>query len=131
MDKFDALLQSFSLDFFGKGQHKIDIEKALELKEDNTAMIVDLRTKEEADYVRFGFARNIPMSDVPDRITEIPKDKMVFLFCSSCVRAAIVYAYLRLNDYVDVKIITSGLNEIAAVLKPGYIAKLTVNKKET
>jgi len=131
MDKFEALLKSFSLDFFGKSKHKIDLEKALALKEENKAVIVDLRTKEEVDYVCFGFAVNLPMSDVPDRIAEIPRDKIIVLFCSSCVRASIVYAYLRLNDYVNVKILVSGLNEIAAVFKPGYILKRADYKEVT
>ena len=131
MDKFNVLLKSFSLDFFGKGDHKIDIEKALALKEENKAIIVDLRTKEEVDHVCFGFALNIPMSDVPERIAELPRDKMIVLFCSSCVRASIVYSYLRLNDYVNVRILVSGLNEIAAVLKPGYILKRADYKEVT
>jgi len=88
MDKFDNLLKTFNLDFFGKGAHKISAEKALELKQENKAFLLDVRTREEIDYVSFGFAKNIPVSDVPDRNNEIPKDKTVIVFCSSCVRAA-------------------------------------------
>jgi len=128
MDEFDNLLKTFDLDFFGKGKHKIGIERALELKEENKALIVDVRAKEEIDYVGFGFAMNIPVSDIPDRVDEIPKDKTVIVFCSACVRAAIVYTYLRLKDYKDVKILTSSLSEIAAVFKPGYVLRIAGNK---
>ena len=50
---------------------------------------------------------------------------MVIIFCSSVVRAAIVYTYLRLKAYADVKILTASLSEIAGCLKPGYVLKTT------
>ena len=123
MDKFGELLKNFNLEFFGSGSHKISIEKALESLRDNKAFIVDVRTKEEVSYVRFDFALNIPVSDMPDRFSEIPEDKTVIIFCSSVIRAAIVYTYLRLKGYADVKILTDGLSEIAGCLKPGYVLK--------
>ena len=123
MDNFDELLKNFDLEFFGSGRHKISVEKALELLRDNKAFIVDVRTKEEVSHVRFDFALNIPVSDMPDRLVEIPEDKKVIVFCSSVVRAAIVYTYLRLKGYADVRILTAGLSEIAGCLKPGYVLK--------
>ena len=125
MDKFDELLKNFDLEFFGSGGHKISVEKALESFRDNKAFIVDVRTKEEVNYVRFDFALNIPVSDLPLRMAEIPEDKTIIVFCSSVVRAAIVYTYLRLKGYADVKILTAGLSEIAGCLKPGYVLKTT------
>ncbi|RKY40229.1 MAG: rhodanese-like domain-containing protein [Candidatus Makaraimicrobium thalassicum] len=125
MDKFDELLKNFDLEFFGSGRHKISVEKALELHRDNKAVIVDVRTKEEVSHVRFDFALNIPVSHIPDRLAEILEDKTVIVFCSSVVRAAIVYTYLRLKGYSDVKILTVGLSEIAGCLKPGYVLKTT------
>ena len=125
MEKFDKLLKGFDLEFFGSGKHKISVEKALESHRDNKAVIVDVRTKEEVNHVRFDFALNIPVSDVPERLAEIPFDKKVIVFCSSVVRAAIVYTYLRLKGYADVKILTAGLSEIVGCLKPGYVLKTT------
>jgi len=118
-------LKNFDLEFFGSGKHKISVEKALELLRDNKTIIVDVRTKEEVSHVRFDFALNIPISDMPDRLAEIPEDKTVIVFCSSVVRAAIVYTYLRLKGYSDVKILTAGLSEIVGCLKPGYVLKTT------
>jgi len=128
MDKFDELLKNFDLEFFGSGRHKISVEKALGSLRDNKAVIVDVRTKEEVSHVRFDFALNIPVSDIPDRLAEIPAGKTVIVFCSSVVRAAIVYTYLRLKGHADVKILTAGLSEIAGYLKPGYVLK-TVEKR--
>ena len=127
MDNFDELLKNFDLEFFGSGRHKISVEKALELLRDNKAFIVDVRTKEEVSHVRFDFALNIPVSDIPNRLAEIPEDKMVIVFCSSVVRATIVYTYLRLKGYVYVKILTAGLSEIVSCLKPDYVLKIAGN----
>jgi len=127
MDKLDELLKNFDLEFFGSGKHKISIERALELFRDNEAFIVDVRAKEEISYVRFDFALNIPVSDIPNRLAEIPEDKMVIVFCSSVVRATIVYTYLRLKGYVYVKILTAGLSEIVSCLKPDYVLKIAGN----
>jgi len=125
MDKFDELLKNFDLEFFGSGKHKVSVEKTLELNREKKAFIIDVRTKQEVSHVRFDFALNIPVSDMPDRLAEIPEDKTVIVFCSSVVRAAIVYTYLRLKKYSDVKILTAGLSEIAGCLKPGYVLKTT------
>jgi len=123
LDKFDELLRGLDLEYFGGGRHKVSVEAALELFRDNKAFIVDVRSREEVDHIRFDFALNIPVSDISERFAEIQKDKTVVVFCSSVVRATIVYAYLRLRGYPEVRILTAGLYEIAACLKPGYVLK--------
>jgi len=128
-DKFDELLKNFNLEFFGKGRHKISVDKALELQRREEAVIVDVRTKEEVEHVRFDFALHIPVQEIPQRKKEIPQDKTVIVFCSSIVRAAIVYTYLRVHDHEQVKILTAGLPEIVSYLKPGYVLKVKTEGK--
>ncbi|MDM8534605.1 rhodanese-like domain-containing protein [Clostridiaceae bacterium HSG29] len=122
MKKFDDLLRKFDLDYFGSGKHKVSFEKMMELEKENKAFIIDVRTSEETEYLKFEFAVNIPTNEIPDRINEIPKDKTIILFCSSSARATIVYTYLKLLDY-DVKIITNNISELAGSFKPGYVLK--------
>lgn len=128
MDKFEELLKHFDLDFFGAGSHKISLEKAMELKKENKAVFIDVRSKEELAYVSFGFASNIPISELPDRINEISSDKIVVLFCASGPRAVMAYAYLQAKGYENVRILTEGLGEIAGLFKPGYVLKNTASK---
>lgn len=123
MNKFDDFLRNFDLEFFGTGSHKISLEKALELKKENKAVFIDVRSKEEVSYLSFNFAKNIPISEIPDRISEIPKDKTVILFCVANPRSAIAYAYLQVNGYENVRMITNSLSEIAGHFKPGYVLK--------
>ncbi|KYH34697.1 putative rhodanese-related sulfurtransferase [Clostridium tepidiprofundi DSM 19306] len=123
MQKFDELLRELDLNFFGSGKHKMTIEKAMELKKEDKVFILDVRSKQENDYLKFEFATNIPTSEIPDRVQEIPKDKTVAIFCTGATRATIVYTYLKVAGYEDVKIITNNINDIAGLFKPGYVLK--------
>ncbi len=123
MKAFDDLLRNFDLNFFGNGKHKITFEKAMELRKEDQAFFLDLRSKEENNFIKFEFTKNIPTNEIPDRIQEIPRDKTIVLFCSSSTRATIVYAYLQLAGYDNVKILTNTLSEIAGYFKPGYVLK--------
>ena len=123
MDKFNELLKNFDLNFFGSGKHKISIEKSLELNRENKAVLLDVRTTQEAEQVKFGFALNIPVSEIPDRINEIPTDKTIIIFCVSGVRAVMIYTYLKVIGDYDVKILTANISEIAGFFKPGYLLK--------
>ncbi|MDY0235113.1 MAG: rhodanese-like domain-containing protein [Gudongella sp.] len=123
MEKFDDLLRKFDLDYFGGGKHKISFEKMMELNKDNKVFILDVRTKEENECVKLEFAKNIPTSEIPDRISEIPTDKTIVVFCSSATRATIVSVYLQLSGYSDVKILLDSIGEIAGFFKPGYVLK--------
>lgn len=120
MKKFDDLLKQMDLNYFGNGKHKISFDKILELKKTDKVFILDVRTKQENEYIKLPFVHNIPTDEIPDRIQEIPKDKTIAVFCSSATRATIVYAYLILRDY-DVKIVIDSLSEIAGKFKPGYV----------
>jgi len=123
MNTFEDLLKQFDLNFFGTGSHKISLEKAMSLKQENKAVFIDVRSKEELAYVSFGFASNIPISELPQRINEIPEDKTVVLFCASGPRATIAYAFLQVNGYKNARILTDGLGDIASYFKPRYVLK--------
>ena len=71
MESFDDLLRKFDLEYFGNGKHKISFEKMMELNKENKAFILDVRTKEENECIKLGFANNIPVNEIPDRINEI------------------------------------------------------------
>lgn len=123
MSKFDELLRSFDLEYFGNGKHKIEFEKAYKQAKSGDLILLDVRTKEETEQVRFDFAKNIPTHEIPDRLDEIPKDKSIAIFCVSGTRAAIVSVYLQVNGYKDVRIITESHSEIANKFKPGSVLK--------
>ncbi|PIE56497.1 MAG: rhodanese [Desulfobulbus propionicus] len=63
--------------------------------EDKDAVIIDARTKEEvAELGIFRNTINIPLDEIPLRLAEIPKDKKIYLHCSTGARADLAYREL-------------------------------------
>lgn len=129
----EKILKSFTLDFFGKGKHKISPEKFFE---NEKGILLDVRSKEEAGSISIEMAYhanveavNIPINEIPDRIDEIPKEKFVGVFCPANVRSAIVYAYLLSKGFTNIRIIEGGYSALTEALKPGQVLKAIKGKK--
>ncbi len=58
------------------------------------ATILDVREPDEYGDVRVDGAVNIPLSTLPDRLGEIPRDRDVFVICLSGGRSAGATVYL-------------------------------------
>lgn len=126
MNRFDELLRSFDLEYLGTGQHKISIDKAMKLAREGEAFILDVRTREEVELISFNFATNIPTNEIPDRLNEIPKDKIIAILCVSGTRATMVSMFLQVNGFENVKIIPESHSEITGKIKPGTVLKQEV-----
>lgn len=76
----------------GKGEVSLaDFRKAAS-GEDKDAIIVDARTKEEVvELGRFKNSVNIPLDEIPARMQELPKDKKIYVHCSTGARADMAY----------------------------------------
>ncbi len=128
----EQVLRKLTLEFFGKGKHRISPDKFFEME---NGFLLDVRSKEEADAISITLnthpniqCKNIPIHEMPDRIHEIPKDKSVGVFCPASVRAAITYAYLLSKGFSDVRIVDGGYADLTAALKPGPVLR-AVQKK--
>lgn len=122
MEKFNELLRSLDIKYFGSGNHKISFEKFMELKKNDAVVLLDVRSDEENEWVTFNFAKHVPINEIPDRINEIPTDKTIAVFCSSATRATIVFCYLRMIGY-DAKILMDHIGDLAGNIKPGFVLK--------
>jgi len=120
---FDDLIRSYDLEYFGTGSHKMGMDKAMTLADQGSCHILDVRTREEADTVRFGFAVHIPLNEIPDRLEEIPQDKTIAVYCVSGTRSTMAAVYLMTKGYKDVKIIPENHSEIAGMVTPGFVLK--------
>ena len=118
-------LKKMNLEFCGNGKHKISAEQFLESK--NTVFL-DVRDKAEVKTIGFNFeifgiqSINIPIDELPERIDELPKDKLIACFCSSGTRSAWAYTYL-LSKGFNIKWIAASNEDLAKLLKPGKIFK--------
>ena len=84
----------------GKGEVSVaDFKKATEGQIPNT-MVIDARTKEEvAELGIFKNTVNIPLDEITKRMGELPKDKQIFIHCSTGARADMAYQQLVKNGY--------------------------------
>ena len=125
MNDFENAIAKMDFEFFGTGQHKIDVESFLHQK---NAVLLDVRAPEEYNTLKLNLSHfcqvlEIPTHKVPSRINEIPKDKMIGVFCSSGVRCVIIFAYLKSKGFENVKILPGGYNNLTEAIKPGKIFK--------
>lgn len=127
-NKMEQVLRSLTLDFFGKGKHKISPEEFFEIE---NGFLLDVRSKEEADSISIEMktypnidCKNIPINELPDRINELPRNKSIGVFCPANVRSAIAYAFLLSKGFSDVRIIEGGYTALTEALKPGKVLKV-------
>jgi len=130
MERIEDIMKSMTFEFFGSGKHKV---KASDHFSKDNALFLDVRSEEECNTLSFELIHHMPVLHIPiceisDRLNEIPKDKHIGVFCSSGVRATIVYVYLRAHDYKNVRILEGGYNSIVEEFKPGKLLKKIKNK---
>lgn len=82
-----------------------------------SAVLLDVREDDEWVAGHAPQARHIPMSDVPDRITELAKDDTVVAICRAGGRSSRVAAYLQAQGY-DVLNLDGGMQAWAAAHQP-------------
>ncbi len=62
-------------------------------------VILDVRTDDETEAGKIADAIAIPAEEVVERLDEIPKDKEVFIHCSTGIRAEMAYVALKEKGY--------------------------------
>jgi len=87
----------------GKGEVSVDEFRKATKGELPDVFVIDARTEEEiAEFGIFTNTVNIPLDEIPKRMNDIPKDKRIFVHCSTGARADLAYHELTKNGY-DVK----------------------------
>lgn len=91
------------------------------------ALLVDIRERDEhATGVAAG-ARLLPMSQLPGRLAELPKDRPVLLICNTQNRSRATFDALHQRGYTNLQFVQGGMSEWARrrwpMVAPGKIAK--------
>ena len=123
MDNFETLLNKMDISYLTSGKAPIKLADALEMMGRSDTCFLDVRTIEEAEYVKFPFALHIPLNELPNRLTEVPKDKHIIIFCVMSPRAAIAWAYLRQKGFEKARFLPARIGEIAAEFEPSFVLK--------
>lgn len=95
---------------------KIDSKRLIMLLAEKKAVLVDIRFKEEVAAWRMGFGLQIPINELPKRLAELPKDKIIVAACPHKDRSSIAMAYLRTKGY-NAMYLTDGLIGLAENLR--------------
>jgi len=83
----------------GKGEvAAADFEKAA-AGASSDAIILDVRTVDETKSGKFKSAVAIPLDELPKRLGELPKDKKIYIHCSTGARAEMAQKELQKNGY--------------------------------
>lgn len=106
MDNFKQYIENF--DYVERKEMKIDIETMLNLFKEDKVEIVDIRFKEEQEAWGVGFAKQIPLPELPSRLGELDKDKIIVTICPHYDRAEIARLYLTMNGFKS-KYLTDGM----------------------
>ena len=121
---FDEWMRSLTFDYWSTGQHKIEPAAFMEKWARGEAVLLDVRDEAETEFISFPFALHIPIYQLPDRLDEIPRDKLVATFCSGGDRANVAFAYLHAKGFDNVRIIRTGYPNLFPALMPDKVRKL-------
>lgn len=113
-DGFDDYLKNF--DYKAIKDMKITTVEMLNMVEDGTAQVVDIRFPEEYEAWHIGFAKNIPINELPDRLNELDKNKLIITACPHNDRANIARMFLMFKGY-KVRYLSDGLLSTTDYLK--------------
>lgn len=111
---FEEYLSKF--DYTERENMKIKTPDMLALVEEGKAILVDIRFKEEFEAWHIGASINIPLNELPKRIGELPKDKLIITACPHNDRSNMARIYLTLNGY-NAKYLNDGLLKVADFLR--------------
>lgn len=75
----------------------------------NKVALIDVRTVEEYASGTIPGAINIPVDDLRDRLTELPTDRPIWLFCGVGLRGYLASNILKVRGYKEVRNLIGGI----------------------
>ena len=89
------------------------------LDENKQAWILDVRSEEELEKVgEISRAKNIHVTQLPNRFDEVAKDQRIYIFCGSGNRAMIAASILQNNGWKDITVVLDGLQGWSSISCP-------------
>ena len=129
---FESYLKSF--DYKARTDMKINSVEMTAMVEEGEAVLIDIRFPDEYEAWHMGFSKNIPLNELPDRLNELPKDKLIITACPHNDRANMARMFLITKGY-NARYLNDGLLKTANFLRGDNAKefideyKKTMNKK--
>ncbi len=90
-----------------QGEINLDEFKKYAAELPANVMIIDVRSSHEGHAGMLKNAKLIPAEEIKDRLAEIPRDKLVVLYCNTGVIAEVAYHTLRELGYTNIKFVNA------------------------
>jgi rhodanese-related sulfurtransferase len=95
----------------GKGEVPLSEFKKAVLGQTSDTFVLDVRNVDEVEEDGiFKNTVNIPLDEVSKRLAELPKDKKIFIHCSTGVRAELAFRELKKNGF-DAKFLLQNISD--------------------
>ena len=122
----DAQLEKYVEQFTyeARKEMKIDSANLISLLKKHEVQFIDIRFPEEYEAWKVGPSKSIPLNQLPSRLDEIDRNKIVVTACPHKDRAIIAMVYLR-SKGIKAKYLTDGLIGLAEELR-GDNAKIFI-----
>ena len=86
-------------DYDTRVEMKAGTSELIDLLQEDKAQLIDIRFKEEHEVWHMGVAKSIPLNELPNRLNELDKDKIIVTACPHKDRAIIAMTYLKTKGY--------------------------------
>ncbi len=88
-----------NFDYDARIEMKAGIRELVDLLINGKAQLVDIRFKEEFAAWQVGPSNNIPLNELPKRLSELDKNKIIVTACPHKDRAIIAMTFLKTKGY--------------------------------
>lgn len=119
----DKMVKEFTLKDIK--EMKIEADSFIELFNEDKAILLDIRMPFETAVWGVKFALEIPYNELPNRLDELPKDKIIVCVCPYEYRASMAKEYLRFKGF-KAKTLNGGLMNLMDVLKGGNAKEIKI-----
>jgi len=111
---FEKYLEKF--DYSSRKIMKIQIPELLNLLKSGDVQFIDVRFREEFELWHFSFSKNMPLNELPSRIIELDKSKLVVTACPHYDRASMGRVFLIEHGF-NARYLVEGLLGLADYLR--------------
>lgn len=84
----------------------------------DSLVLLDVREEDERRLARIEPSLFIPMNQVPHRLTELPRDRDIIVYCHSGTRSALVAGFLESQGFSRVRNLTGGIDAWSRLVDP-------------
>jgi len=104
---------------------RISVDDFIKQYNDGECELIDIRLPFEVARWQLNFGMIIPTSELPERLDELPKDKLLVIACPQSERANMVSFYLKTQGF-NAKYLMGGMIDLIDRLKGGKAKDLKV-----